>query len=45
MSTDIIDDGGSVALSREFAKRHNLLDAAVSLEDPNRMIYLVAGYH
>jgi hypothetical protein len=42
---NIIDDGGSVALSRDFARDQGLPDAAVTPEDPDKMIYLVAGYH
>ncbi|KAK0101313.1 hypothetical protein ONS95_006490 [Cadophora gregata] len=39
------DNGGVVALSRDFAREHDLPDAAVTPEDPSKMIYLVAGYH
>ncbi|PVH84630.1 hypothetical protein DL98DRAFT_528077 [Cadophora sp. DSE1049] len=39
------DNGGVVALSRDFAREHDLPDAAVAPEDPSKMIYLVAGYH
>ena len=40
-----LDDGGSVALSRDFVGQHGLPDAAVTPEDSDKMIYLVAGYH
>ena len=40
-----VDQGGVVALSSEFRNQHGLPDAAVSPEDPDKMLYLVAGYH
>jgi hypothetical protein len=40
-----LDEGGVVALSRDFAKLHDLGDAAVSPNDPSKMIYYVAGWH
>jgi len=37
--------GGIIALTKSFAAENNLPPSSIAPEDPNKMIYLVAGYH
>lgn len=34
-----------MALTVDFVAEHNLDPAAITPEDPNKMIYMIAGYH
>jgi hypothetical protein len=42
----LVGGGGSVALPADFIERHGLPgNAAATEEDPDKRIYLIAGYH
>jgi hypothetical protein len=43
---DLVGGGGSIALSTDFIEKHGLPgNAAATEEDPDKKIYLIAGYH